>query len=552
MHGARPADASLSSGLSSGPSRFGEQPPTSPGPAFRPVRSPPGVAQVTPQRGERNPNQDDERDGRDIFSKSEKWLPPMPTVDFRNWRTRADEVLGFSDWVQALRAWVSLGSDIFAWEIAQCIGWEQEIHMSVLKPAQQTRSARLLAILIQTFKDFPRGNTMLQAYVEGVGVDGAFLATRGTSGFEGLRLLAREFSLRSRAEASFFRTEFLAKTFKASVGVTQVSDIIRQIDVGLSRFRKMIETLPATVSRVGLEVQTSDLTIMLLRPLPHDVRSYTTLHAAGDAYTDLRTAALRFETQQRMFAELSGPSSSGARGVHALESAETAEEWWGYDQEGYDNSEYAQEEDPDDQWEWDEDAQVWISATVAKGKGSPKSTMKCHLCGRRGHMAKQCKADLSKVKCFHCSRFGHIGAQCPDKPKGDKGKQQKKPQPKAGKSKGKGKMHELAEESGQEAAPAQGEVLMPLISSVEHSDDEWRWWLIDSGAAVSVLSEQFKAYYKCSAEEQVMDTYYAANGSAVTMRGEVQVTVAFETGSGSKKYQNFRLKCCVGSTSHNM
>ena len=92
-----------------------------------------------------------------------------------------------------------------------------------------------------------------------------------------------------------------------------------------------------------------------------------------------------------------------------------------------------------DQWEWDEDAQVWISATVAKGKGSPKSTMKCHLCGRRGHMAKQCKADLSKVKCFHCSKFGHIGAQCPDKPKGDKGKQQKKPQPKAGKSKGKGK-----------------------------------------------------------------------------------------------------------------
>ena len=66
---------------------------------------------MTPQRGERNPNQDDERDGRDIFSKSEKWSPPMPTVDFRNWRNRADEVLGFSDWVQALRAWVSLGSE---------------------------------------------------------------------------------------------------------------------------------------------------------------------------------------------------------------------------------------------------------------------------------------------------------------------------------------------------------------------------------------------------------------------------------------------------------
>ena len=75
---------------------------------------------------------------------------------------------------------------------------------------------------------------------------------------------------------------------------------------------------------------------MLLRSLPHDVRSYSTLHATGDAYTDFRTAALRFETQQRMFGELGGPSFSGARGVHALEGGETAEEWRGYDQEGYD------------------------------------------------------------------------------------------------------------------------------------------------------------------------------------------------------------------------
>ena len=113
-------------------------------------------------------------------------------------------------------------------------------------------------------------------------------------------------------------------------------------------------------------------------------------------------------------------------------------------------------------------------------------------------------------------------------------------------------MHELAEANDHESAPVQSEVMMPLISAVEHSDDEWRWWLIDSGAAVSVLSEQFKVFYKCSAEEQVMDTYYAANGSAVTMRGEVQVTVGFETGSGPKKSPSFRLKCCVGSTSHNI
>ena len=94
LHGARPADPSLSSGFSSGPSRFGEQPPTSPGPVFAeqgraggisflrpssPPRggSPPGLS----QRGERNQDLE-ERNGRDIFSKSEKWLPPMPTIDF--------------------------------------------------------------------------------------------------------------------------------------------------------------------------------------------------------------------------------------------------------------------------------------------------------------------------------------------------------------------------------------------------------------------------------------------------------------------------------------
>jgi hypothetical protein len=60
------------------------------------------------------------------------------------------------------------------------------------------------------------------------------------------------------------------------------------------------------------------------------------LHAAGDAYTTfvLQLQRCVFETQQRMFAEIGGPSSSGARGVHALEGAETVEEWWGYDQEG--------------------------------------------------------------------------------------------------------------------------------------------------------------------------------------------------------------------------
>ena len=97
---------------------------------------------------------------------------------------------------------------------------------------------------------------------------------------------------------------------------------------------------------------------------------------------------------------------------------------------------------------------------------------------------------------FSLLKFDHVGAQCPDKKKNPGNNQQKKPAAKASKGKGKGKMHELTEQECQDESKSSGEVLMPLIlpliSSMETSDDEWKWWLIDSGAAVSGLSEQFK------------------------------------------------------------
>ena len=92
LHGARPVDPFLSWGLSSGPSRFGEQPPTSPGPVFAEQGRAGGISSLRPsspprcgsppglnQRGDRNQDSD-ERDGRDIFSKSEKWSKDVVLV----------------------------------------------------------------------------------------------------------------------------------------------------------------------------------------------------------------------------------------------------------------------------------------------------------------------------------------------------------------------------------------------------------------------------------------------------------------------------------------
>ena len=79
--------------------------------------------------------------------------------------------------------------------------------------------------------------------------------------------------MRSRAEAAFFRSEFMSKTFKAQSGPTQISDLVRQMDVGLSKYRKLIHTLPQHCDKTGLDLQQVDLTLMLLRSLPSDVRT---------------------------------------------------------------------------------------------------------------------------------------------------------------------------------------------------------------------------------------------------------------------------------------
>ena len=102
------------------------------------------------------------------------------------------------------------------------------------------------------------------------------------------------------------------------------------MDVGLSKYRKLIDTLPQHCDKTGLDLQQVDLTLMLLRSLPSDVKNYVVLHASGEGYTDYRTAALKFEQQQRLFQELGAGSG---RNVHALEAEGGWESYYGYEEE---------------------------------------------------------------------------------------------------------------------------------------------------------------------------------------------------------------------------
>ena len=564
--------AKTSPSISSGLSSFGDRPPTSPQPNFprNTVEQPPGLQQ-SPQRlisevrqgqgtAQNTQGEASSEDDRDVFTKSEKWLPPLPKCEHGTWKTREQEILGFAGYVQSLRSWVALASDTFGWELESALSWPHELHMTNLKPAQQLRSARLLAILTQAFAEYPRAHMILQAYSEGIGMDGSFQAVRGTSGFEALRLLAKEFSLRSRAEAAFFRSEFMSKTFKAQSGPTQISDLVRQMDVGLSKYRKLIDTLPQHCDKTGLDLQQVDLTLMLLRSLPSDVKNYVVLHASGEGYTDYRTAALKFEQQQRLFQELGAGSG---RNVHALEAEGGWESYYGYEEEQDYYAEGAEEE-----WEWDPESELWLNtAAINKNSG-----VKCRKCGKTGHMQKDCSTNMGRVKCFKCGQSGHIGANCQasspksasSSPSSSTGKgsgaAKAKPAAKAGRGKGgrKGKMHEVSAEGPQEEEQESGEaIMMPLISS-QVSSSEGTWWLLDSGAATSVLSQNYEGMYRCQAQEDsagALETYYAANGTPVHMRANVLVSLAFQvvTGaSGKKKTQSFKLACCIGDVSHNI
>ena len=173
---------------------------------------------------------------------------------------------------------------------------------------QQKRSTRLMHILRQTFASHEKSSLILQTYVESE-------STYQQSGFVALRLLAKEFCLKSRAECLYFRSQLVNQTVKAP----SIPEVVRKIEHEMNICAKLLNSLDSDVHAGGLQLQEADSVMVLLRSLPDKCRSHCLLHGNSESFEDLKRVALKFEVQQRVWSETPGTKRATMRNLKAKE-----------------------------------------------------------------------------------------------------------------------------------------------------------------------------------------------------------------------------------------
>lgn len=207
--------------------------------------------------------------------------------------------------------------------------------------------------------------------------------------------------------------------------------------------------LDPSVSRDGLHLLDSDFSMILLRSLPAEVRSYILMHSASESFSDLRQAALKFESTQRMWSELSGNTNS----LNAVVPPKG-----GKDQKGKGK---------------DKDGKSKGKGKDSKGKSKDKSGNKTGKGKGHGDGPKT-DGDSKSIICFKCNGTGHYARDCPTKGAKDSGDSGSKKdnakskgaggKPSGGKSKGSGKG--VREMVGEQPEEEHTEESTPLVSCI--------------------------------------------------------------------------------------
>ena len=195
------------------------------------------------------------------FKRSERWMPPMPQCNHGQWKKRTDEVFGFIAYCHDLASWVSFGSDEFGKEVLYAVRQDSEILTSSLTKAQNTRSIRLMSIIKAGFHGHSRAFLIIANYEER-------RFRLDTCGYEALRLLAREFCVKTRTELLFFRENVTKGSFKGD----SIPETVRLIQNKLFEYFRILEMVDKSVNAANLSINEADQCLVLLRSLPGQCR----------------------------------------------------------------------------------------------------------------------------------------------------------------------------------------------------------------------------------------------------------------------------------------
>ena len=220
-------------------------------------------------------------------------MPAYPVPPHDKWTTRPEEVEGFISYIQDLASWAGLGDNEWPREILWSLRSPTVITWNQMTAAQITRSTRLLSILKQCFSGHARANLILGNYESSQN-------RVNCCGFEGVRLLSREFGIKTRTELLFFRNRITSGVFKCAT----IPETVRQIQHELFKFARIQQLVDPSVNNAQLDIMEPDQILILLRSLPDACRQWLVLNVVQESFQAYTEAALRYESQQRAWSEL--------------------------------------------------------------------------------------------------------------------------------------------------------------------------------------------------------------------------------------------------------
>ena len=422
------------------------------------------------------------------------------------------------------------------------LGWHR------LQPAQVTRSVRLLSILKTCFGNHPRASLVVQHYEESK-------SFHRRCGFECLRLIAREFSVKTRTELLFFRTRLANSTITAPT----IPEIIRKIQSELFQYERVSQLVDPSVNIKGLEFVEADKVLVLLRALPQQCRQWVVLNSPDESFQTYIDVALRYEAQQRIWLDMNGKPIASLGGFEPKGGKGG--------KGGKDLGKKGKKGDKGDKGKGSRDR-------ADKGKGIGTETRTC----------------------FHCNERGHLAADCPKRPKNDrppkgdgkntkgkKGDKGGKNNPKGGKPQGK-RATEFASYQPESEAGSEpwsepdvedggrlSVCLAPQVpknpclpcgpfficqSTTEHDP---YLWLVDSGASRTVVSAEALNAYRVLREREMPTPiqFRTASGEQVGISKECMLEVFFPTlieydDHEKAKLIRYEVRAVIGPVEHNL